>query len=82
MCPALNATRCQNSAWGSSCTSVPKACSGDNQMTAPLYLRKAGLAAKAMGDDALSTAYYQRILDTYPATPEAREAEKLIGANN
>ena len=54
----------------------------DNQMTAPLYLRKAGLAAKAMGDDALSTAYYQRILDTYPATPEAREAEKLIGANN
>ena len=33
MCPALNATRCQNSAWGSSCTSVPKACSGDTRNT-------------------------------------------------
>ena len=54
----------------------------DNPLTAPLYLRKAGLAAKAMGDAALSTAYYQRILDSYPATAEAREAEKLIGANN
>ncbi len=54
----------------------------DNPLTAPLYLRKAGLAAKAAGDEALSTAYYQRILDTYPATAEAREAEKLIGTNN
>ena len=33
MCPALNATRCQNSAWGSSCISVPKACSGDTRNT-------------------------------------------------
>lgn len=54
----------------------------DNTMTVPLYLRKAGMAAKAMGDTERSTAYYQRILDTYPLTPEAREAEKLIGTNN
>lgn len=54
----------------------------DNSLTAPLYLRKAGLAARAMGDKELSTAYYQRILDNYAATPDAREAEKLIGTNN
>ena len=33
MRPALNATRCQNSACGRSCTSVPSACAGETRKT-------------------------------------------------
>ena len=33
MRPALNATRCQNSACGRSCTSVPSACTGETRKT-------------------------------------------------
>ena len=54
----------------------------DNNMTAPLYLRKAGLAEKAHGNNAGAAAYFQRILDTYPSSMEAREAEKLLGSIN
>lgn len=54
----------------------------DNNMTAPLYLRKAGLAKKAQGNNAGAAAYFQRILDTYPSSMEAREAEKLLGSIN
>lgn len=54
----------------------------DNNMTAPLYLRKAGLAEKAQGNNADAAAYFQRILDTYPSSMEAREAEKLLGSIN
>ena len=54
----------------------------DNNMTAPLYLRKAGLAEKAQGNNAGAAAYFQRILDTYPSSMEAREAEKLLGSIN
>ena len=54
----------------------------DNNYTAPLYLRKAGLAKQVQGDKAAAEAFYQRILTEYPASTEAREAEKLIGANN
>lgn len=52
-----------------------------NNFTAPMYLRKAGLAAQAMGDGARATGYFQQIIDLYPASTEAREAEKLIGGN-
>lgn len=51
----------------------------DNDMTAPLYLRKAGLAAKAQGDSKKARALFERILAEHPASMEAREAEKLIG---
>ncbi len=54
----------------------------DNNMTAPLYLRKAALAAEAAGDKKAAAAFLQTILDTYPASMEAREAEKLLGGVN
>ncbi len=54
----------------------------DNNMTAPLYLRKAALAAEAAGDKKAAAAFLQTILDTYPASMEAREAEKLLGGAN
>ncbi len=51
----------------------------DNSLTAPMYLRKAGMAAQAQGDGAAAAAFYQRIIDDYPAAFDAREAEKLMG---
>ena len=51
----------------------------DNNMTAPMYLRKAGLAEQAQGNTEKTAAYYERILTSYPASMEAREAEKLLG---
>lgn len=51
----------------------------DNNMTAPVYLRKAGLAEQARGNDDKAAAYYEEILTSYPASMEAREAEKLLG---
>ena len=52
----------------------------DNNLTAPMYLRKAGLAEQAQGNEAAAAALYEQILNTYPASVEAREAEKLLGA--
>lgn len=55
----------------------------DNNYTAPLYLRKAGLAELAQGNKAKAAEYFQQILTSYPMSNEAREAEKLLGrANN
>ena len=54
--------------------------SSDNDLTAPMYLRKAALAAKAAGNTEQAIAFAQRILDEYPASVEARNAEKLIGS--
>lgn len=51
----------------------------DNNMTAPLYLRKAGLAEQAQGNGAKAAAFYEQILASYPASMDAREAEKLLG---
>lgn len=51
----------------------------DNNLTAPMYLRKAGLAARANGNAKQAIAYFERILNEYPASMDAREAEKLIG---
>lgn len=52
----------------------------DNNFTAPLYLRKAALAEQAQGNNARATAYFQQILTSYPASMEARDAEKYLGA--
>ena len=52
----------------------------DNNLTAPMYLRKAGLAEQAMGNAQKAAAFYERILTSYPASMEAREAEKLLGS--
>ncbi len=54
----------------------------DNDMTAPLYLRKAALAAKAAGDVEQARSFLERILASYPASNEARDAEKLMGGLN
>ncbi len=50
----------------------------DNIYTTPLYLRKQGLALKALGRNAEATAAFEAILANYPASMDAREAEKLI----
>lgn len=51
-----------------------------NNLTAPMYLRKAGLAEMALGNNAKATEYFQTIITDYPSSYDAREAEKLIGA--
>ena len=52
----------------------------DNNMTAPMYLRKAGLAEQAQGNEQKAAAFYEEILTSYPASMEARDAEKLLGS--
>ncbi len=52
----------------------------DNNLTAPQYLRKAGLAAQAQGDKTQAAAYFERIMTSYPSSMEARDAEKLLGS--
>lgn len=54
----------------------------DNLYTAPLYLRKAGLALQAQGKNDEAVVLFEKILALYPSSIEAREAEKLIGAEN
>ncbi len=51
----------------------------DNNLTAPMYLRKAALAAEAQGDNAKAKAYYEQIKNGYPASMEARDADRLMG---
>ena len=52
----------------------------DNNFTAPLYLRKAALALIASGDNARAKACLERIVNEYPASSEAREAEMMRGS--
>ena len=52
----------------------------DNNFTAPAYLRKAALALIAKGDKAKAKSYIDRIVNEYPASSDAREAEMLRGA--
>lgn len=54
----------------------------DNNLTAPMYLRKAALAEWAQGRKAEAAALLERIIASYPASMEAREAEKLLGSVN
>lgn len=54
----------------------------DNNLTAPMYLRKAALAEQAQGNKAEAAALLERILASYPSSMEAREAEKLLGGVN
>ena len=51
----------------------------DNDYTAPLYLRKAGLAEKAQGNEAKAAEYFEKITVSYPASMEASDAEKYLG---
>lgn len=52
----------------------------DNNLTAPMYLRKAGLAEQAQGNAQKAAEFYERISTSYPQSMEAREAEKLQGS--
>lgn len=45
-----------------------------------MYLRKAGLAEQAQGNNEKAAAFYEQILTSYPASTDAREAEKLLGS--
>ncbi|MEG1611503.1 MAG: tetratricopeptide repeat protein [Alistipes sp.] len=51
----------------------------ENDLTAPMYLQKAGMAEQAQGNTAKAVEFYQRVLDDYPSSAAAREAEKLLG---
>ena len=45
-----------------------------------MYLRKAGLAEQAQGNEQKAAAFYEEIMTSYPASMEARDAEKLLGS--
>lgn len=51
----------------------------DNQFTAPLYLKKAGLVYAKLGDNQKAIDSYQSIIDNYPNSLEARDIDKYIG---
>ena len=50
----------------------------ENDFTTPMYLRKAALAYKAMGDEAKAEELLKVINEQYPASYDAREAIKLV----
>lgn len=50
----------------------------DNEFTAPIYLKKAGLAYEKIGDNGKALSTYQRILKDYPQSTIGRDMEKYI----
>lgn len=50
----------------------------DNELTAPRYLVEAGQAYEEAGDYASAVAAYQRLLDEYPDSDQATEAERYL----
>ena len=55
------------------------AAAAENNLTAPMYLRKAGMAEQAAGNAEAAKALYEQISEQYPASMEARDADKLMG---
>ena len=53
---------------------------GENSLTTPLYLKKLGLAYLKLGKGAKAEDAFQRVIDEYPTSAEAREALKYLGA--
>lgn len=51
-----------------------------NDLTAPTYLRKAALAAKAMGNTDQAIELVERIYTEFPGSAEARNVERMIGS--
>ena len=51
--------------------------SSDNDFTTPMYLRKAALAYKAMGEAAKADALLKTINEQYPASYDVRDSQKL-----
>ena len=54
----------------------------ENNLTAPLYLRKAALAEKAQGNKAAAVELLQSVIDNYGGTRDAHDAEKMLGEVN
>jgi tetratricopeptide (TPR) repeat protein len=52
----------------------------DNVLTAPIYLKKLGMAYEATGNYAEAVKAYRRVADDYPASMEARDIEKYASA--
>ncbi len=50
-----------------------------NPLTTPLFLRKAGIAAIAAGDNAKATKLLEQVVTQYPATQDANSAAKYLG---
>ncbi len=55
-----------------------KASSYDNSFTAPIYMKKCGVAYEAKGDYAKALDCYNEIKADYPASTEASDIEKYI----
>ncbi|MDL2320444.1 tetratricopeptide repeat protein [Alistipes sp. OttesenSCG-928-B03] len=53
---------------------------GNDMFSSPLYLKKIGLILIEQGKGKEAEEAFQQILDMYPSSMEAREAEKYIGA--
>ncbi len=53
---------------------------GEDTFASPYYLKKMGLALAAADKNADANDAFQRILDEYPGSMEAREVEKYMGA--
>lgn len=51
----------------------------ENNYTTPLYLYKQALALAAAGEVEAAKVCYQTISEKYPNSPEARDAEKMLG---
>lgn len=52
----------------------------ENTLTAPFYLKKAGLVYEALGNPAKALEIYRRISIDYATSLEARDIQKYIGA--
>ncbi len=53
--------------------------SSDNELTAPMYMRKSAIASIAAGDKATAKKQFEAIKAKYPSSADAREADKFIG---
>lgn len=51
----------------------------DNNFTTPMFLRKAGVAAIAAGNNAKATTLLENVVNKYPSSQEANTAAKYLG---
>ena len=51
----------------------------DNTLTAPYYLKKAGMAYEQLGDNAKALKAYKKVASDYPTSLEARDIQKYVG---
>lgn len=63
---------------GKAISSFKKAASFDNSFTAPIYMKKCGIAYEANGDYAKAVDCYTEIKASYPSSTEASDIEKYI----